>query len=355
MTVVMARMFQRGKIVSLLLGGFIFAAALACGQAAPARAVPGPAETLYLQLRSVGLDPSRVFHARDISIDRNAVHITLRDGTLAFTKDVAGRVTGAFFDGDGEVLLAPPDAVERASMTLFTGAAILEEQFSTGYFRFNDDTFAELKPSLRPSEEAAAFAAQWNETAQNLAEVDALRLLLTLAEDPPAKGADILASAALNDRMLHARLQGRNLGAFDVFYDAAAAEPIRAGAYAEVKEEGFYNVWTSFAPRAASRPMQESGSVTDEEVGTDSVEASGYKIRAEIKLPNELSADASLQLDVRQGGQRVLVFELSRFLRIAGVEADGAPIEFIQNPAIEGTQLARRGNDLVAIVFSTLR
>ena len=56
-------------------------------------------------------------------------------------------------------------------------------------------------------------------------------------------------------------------------------------------------------------------------------------------------------MDVRQGGQRTVLFELSRFLNLKTVEADGHPIEFIHNQAIEGTQLSRRGNDLVAAVF----
>jgi len=45
------------------------------------------------------------------------------------------------------------------------------------------------------------------------------------------------------------------------------------------------------------------------------------------------------------------LFELSRSLQITRVEADGRPVEFIHNPAMEGTARARQGNDLVAIVF----
>ena len=33
-----------------------------------------------------------------------------------------------------EILLAPPNQVERRSMSLFTGMAILEERFATAYF-----------------------------------------------------------------------------------------------------------------------------------------------------------------------------------------------------------------------------
>src|ERR1700693_919295 len=143
-------------------------------EAGPAAAKPTAqsisAETLYLQLRSVGLDKSRVCRIRETSFDRAAFHITLNDGTIAFTEDVAGRVTGAFFEGEGEILLSPPNQYERASMALFTGEAILEERFVTAYFRFNDDTFAELRPSLTPVDYGQAFLSQWNETVRNLSD-----------------------------------------------------------------------------------------------------------------------------------------------------------------------------------------
>src|SRR6266481_18863 len=145
----------------------------------------GPAESLYLQLSSIGLDPGRVFKVRGASLDRSAIHITLEDGTIAFTKDVLGRITGAFFEGDGEVLLAPPNDVERKSLSLFTGMAILEERFSTAYFRFNDNTAQELQPGLRAPDEPEQFAARWDQTARNLAQVDAMRMLASFSEMLP--------------------------------------------------------------------------------------------------------------------------------------------------------------------------
>src|ERR1700737_3571632 len=42
---------------------------------------------------------------------------------------------------------------------------------------------------------------------------------------------------------------------------------------------------------------------------------------------------------------------MSRFLQIKKVEADGRPVEFIHNQALEGTELARQGNDLGAVIF----
>ena len=64
----------------------------------------------------------------------------------------------------------------------------MEEKFVTAYFRFNDDTFAELKPSLRPTEHTQEFVTQWDGTARNLPETDALRLLLSFSHSLPASG-----------------------------------------------------------------------------------------------------------------------------------------------------------------------
>ncbi len=347
--------------VALVIGAMTLSQAQNAPNSQPSPAAAKPvaqsisAETLYLQLRSVGLDKSRVYRIRETSFDRAAFHITLDDGTIAFTEDVAGHITGAFFEGDGEVLLVPPDKAERATMAMFTGAAILEERFVTAYFRFNDETFAELQPSLRPADDSSEFLSQWNETAHNLAQSDALRLLLSLSQFLPVAGQPSGAgnnAISNEDRFLHARLQGRRLGTFDLYYDAAATEQIWAGQLRTVEGTGYFDVWTAFAlNRAAQRP-QVVNTVTGEVGGADAISCSSYQIKTEVKPPTRLDVQASLQMEVRQGGQRALLFELSRFLQIKQVEADGHPLEFIQNQALEGTQLARRGNDLVALVFS---
>src|ERR1700733_6911786 len=78
----------------------------------PVPASYGPAGNLYLQLSTVGLDVSRVYRGRDLTLDRGPLSFTLENGVLALTTDVAGHITGAFFEGDGEVLLSPPNQVE---------------------------------------------------------------------------------------------------------------------------------------------------------------------------------------------------------------------------------------------------
>ena len=325
--------------------------------AAPAPAMPvatNTAESVFLRLSKVGLDGSRVYRAREISFDRPGFSITLNDGTIAFTEDVESRVTGAFFEGDGEILLMPPNEVERGSMALFTGEAILEERFVTGYFRFDDDTFTELQPYLTPAENSGDFVSRWNESAHALAQLDAMRLFVSFSRFLPVGGAGSTApppSDPGNGRFLHARLQGQKQGFFDVFFDSDAPEQVWAGQFRTAEGFNFYDVWSAFS-LPGNRPAGETTQpIAAEEGRSNSIEISDFKIRAQIKPPTTLDAEADLQLRVIKGGQRAALFELARTLVVKEVDADGHPVEFIHNPAIEGTQLSKRGNDLVAVVF----
>ena len=302
----------------------------------------GSAAALYSQLQSVELDKARVYKVREGALERGAIHISLDDGTIAFTADVNGRITGAFFRGDGEILLSPPDSTERRSLAFFTGAAILEEKFSTAYLRFDDDVYSELKSSLRTPEESEEFASQWNTTAQNLAPQDALRLLVSFINTSRGDAAEPA------DRFLHAYLQSGKLGTFDVRYDSLAPEQISAGEHRIEQGQDFYDVWTSFAVPAPSQP---NAAVTGSARSTADFDITEFKIQAQITPPTELAATATLTIVPRRDGKRLLLFELSRLLQVSSVEEDGKAVEFIHNPAIEGSQLARRGNDVVAVIL----
>jgi len=88
----------------------------------------------------------RVYKVREASLERSAIHITLEDGSIAFTQDVMGHVTGAFFEGDGEILLMPPDEVERRSMGLFTGW----RSWRNGLSRHTSDSTMRQLPNCGP-------------------------------------------------------------------------------------------------------------------------------------------------------------------------------------------------------------
>jgi hypothetical protein len=339
--------------------GLLFAcfSSSAIGEAASSK----PAETLYLKLGQIGLDPNRVYQVRGATIDRSAIHITLEDGTIGFTEDILGRITGAFFEGEGEVLIVPPSEVERKSMSLFTGMAILEEHFATAYFRFNDDAAAEMRPDLRAvGDNKQEFLDHWSLTATNLAPTDAMRLMVSFSRLLPVNGS-VQPTASLNsfgnitDRFLHARVQGTKLGVFDVIYDSIAAESVEVG-QAKTPDNGFsyYDVWTSFpaTPQGyALRNVNVSSSPGNPGPREDWIAAKQYTIRTEVQPPKEIHSHAQVQLEVKEGGTRALLFELSRFLQVESVTVDGKPVEFIHNPAVDGTQLSRRGNDILAVIL----
>lgn len=304
---------------------------------------PTTTAALYARIRSVGLDQHRVYRVRNAFIDRPNLHLVLDYGTLAFTEDICGRITGAFFEGEGEILLRPPNQVERGSMALFTGMAILEEQFTQAYFRFNDDTATKWQPELSPISDGPEFAKQWNDTSRNLAENDALRLLLDFSHFLPTPGG----AEPVQDfpRLFHARLQGKKLGNFELFWDAAAAETLWAGQIRSREGVAFWDVWTSFKPAALEAANQSKPSPASD------VNIESFRIRASVQPPTMVRASAEVDLLVRKGGRRTLLFELSRYLKIEAVTVDGRPLDFIQNESLDGTQLRRKGNDLVAVIF----
>ena len=341
-----ARFMNSAAIHSRWLTGLAYClmAAASAEAAAPIPECPQTASALYTRIRSVGLDPQRVYHIRDAAIDRPNLHLDLDDGTLAFTEDICGRITGAFFEGEGEVRLRPPNRAERGSLALFTGMAILEEQFNSGYLRFNDDTAALLQPFLSPAPDAAEFIKQWSDISRTLADFDGLRLLLDFSHFLPVKGGNERENdpARKFPSLLHAHLLGKKLGGFEVFWDAAIPEPLWVGQSRLRDDLLFFDVWTSFAPNGA--PSAATGRSGDASIAA-------FRIHATVTPPTRLQASTEMNLRIHSGGERTLLFELSRYLKLDAVEAAGRPLDFIQNPAIEGTSLQRKGNDLVAVVF----
>ncbi len=333
----------------VLLASILLAAAILPAQAPSKSQSVVP---LYRSLQSVALDPQKTYKIREAVIDREDIHLWMNDGTISFLQAVDGRITGAFFEGDGEVLVRPPDRRERASLGLFTGEGVLEEKFSSAYLRFNDDTAVELQQYLRPAEDPKSFVEKNDSTARNLASIDAMRLAITFTGGPATASPG--APPALPDRLLHARLAGNRLGVFDVYFDTRSPEQIVVGQTSSKGEQVYYDLWMSFVMsslrKQPANPSRFHGP-TGPTWTRDAITVSKYTVKGTVTPPTDLSAEATLNVEARQGGARIVLFELSRYLQVKAVDMDGAPLEFLQNEAIEGSQLARRGNDVVAVVF----
>ena len=301
---------------------------------------------LYRSLRSNGLDHARVFRIRDASLDIEDLHITLNDGVLALMEPVAGHTTGAFFAGDGEVLVFPPNQAERESLALHTGAAVLEERFTTAFFRFSDDFSAQLSFSTRgPTDDAQEFVDKWDPAVRSLAAVDGLSVLGMLTRTTPPESRP--------QRFFHARLAGSRLGTFDVFLDTDYEEQVFLAQPNTVEGNFYYDIWAAFPMRSARflRSASETSEQPASELGRRDIAIRRYDIDARIEPPHQLEGNADLDVDVLEGGDRVLAFQLSRFLKVSSVTAGDTVLASIQNEALQGGELARRGNDLVTVVF----
>lgn len=305
---------------------------MASGQAAPAS---GSAATLYHELASPALEVSNVYQIRDVLIEREDLHIALSDGTIAVMRAVDGHVTGAVFDGVGQILLVPPSRSERVSLGLFTGSGVLEETFRSAYLRFFDDKMlGELQSGFRPPEDAEEFIARWEQPSRTLAHTDALPILraMTNSRDPKS-------------RFLHLRVGGTRLGIFDVVIDANAQEPISVGQERLNNQTIYYDSWVSFLPRSERQAGERSPATLPP------FDLSDYRLQVKAQPPTDLSADAEFTVTPRREGQRTMILELSRYLHVSSVRAGDRQVEFIQNEALSGSDLARRGDDLVAVIF----
>ena len=321
-------------------------AAFAGNSAAPPPAAANSILPLYHALRTLALDTTKVFKVREAVINRDDMHIFLNDGAVVFTQEVEGRITGMYFEGDGELLIRPPNRTEKESLGLFTKSGVLEDRFTHAYFRFNDDVLTELKPYLRPPEDLNVDRLKtFDDAATKLADIDALRLLVTFTN---GEAKDEKGRSLISDHFLHARIGGSRFGTYDLFYDSRNPEQISVGQQATAHGASFYDLWMSFEARRV-RDGKADGVVPLRPA--DAVHVDEFKIQATIHPPNEISAEADLAVKVRQGGARVLFFELSQRLQLKKVTLDDAPLEWLQNEAIEGTQVARRGNDSIAVVL----
>jgi hypothetical protein len=306
----------------------------AAGQQA---ASPSGSVALYRELLNPSFDAKDVYQVREVSILLEDLHISFSDGTVAFVHEVNGHITGAMFEGVGEVLLVPPNRAERTSLALFTGSAVLEQRFQSAYLRFYDDkTVTELRAGLRShAEDAQEFITRWQQPALLLARGDALPILQAMTSVPQ--------SAA---RFLHLRIGGTTAGIIDVFFDSNGSEQISVAQASVVNNVAYYDTWTSFPMRSVREIAGEEDPAT-----RASFEVADYKLRVKVQPPTDLTAEAEFTLTPQHSGLRTVILELSRYLRLTEVRVNGAPAEFIQNEAISGSDLSRRGDDLIGVVM----
>ena len=291
---------------------------------------------LLQQLDSVTLDPSQIYSLRNAAITRQGVRIYFNRGFVGFFKPVAGKVTGALFSGEGEVLVRPPNAAERQSMQFFTGAAILEEQFNTMYMRFTDGSAQELRNLVRPvdsqaTEQPGSMAANATPLLERLDPAFSLRILEDIIGDRTRP-------------YFHAHIQGIHLGVFEINVDARLPEPVAVEAARTKGGITYQDVWCSFRPGNPSSVLPSSFH--------SPARVLSYKVHTRIEQDNSLKGHAAVQLISLSGTDRAIGFDLSHRLRVTNVKDEsGKNLIVFQNPFLKRSQALRFGANWLMVVL----
>lgn len=305
------------------------AAAFAPGQT---QSIPEDPRALYQALNELRPDGEHVYTVHEVDFRRDVVSLKLAEGKLAFLQPIGGHVTGAVFTGLGHILATPRDRGERRSLAQFLGVPILDQSFSRAYFRFTDDSAAELQQLLGAAGATASsdpdFARSWATAVASLNPPQSLRVMYDMLSANP-------------QTYFYAGIAGENVGAFDVLTDSRRDEQVLLGRTRIVSGVPAYDVWASFHSMAAAAAAPFRPFVP-------------LDCRVDTTIADDLSIQGktSVHLKVLHGGERIVGLELSRNLAVEHVlAADGRPLEYFQNEELSRREILRRGNDLVLVVL----
>ncbi len=301
---------------------------------------PGPLQSLNLELRDAGLDPESCFRVRDFAYRRNEVRLFLNEGVLIFRKPVNGVRTGAVFVAseeleDAEVLLIPPNRMERRSLASFTGSPNLDEHIQAAVFLFTDGTGDRWLEELHRSETAkrspergVLVAEKWNEVLRNLSGSLVTRMLEDLSNGGgPKKG------------FFFAALQGKKLGNFDVFVDPRAREELLVGQLENVEGRSRYHYWAHFEPKRAE----------PREVLPPPAEIERFSVEAKIGDDLKFRALVRLHLKSNQEDLKVLPLDLSPRLRVQAVRWKGEEAGLFQREALRANLLSNGDSERLLV------
>lgn len=210
----------------------------------PRATAPVQTETPAEQLSRIRLDKTRIYSIRDISLNRDVFSISFNRGTIAFTEEIDGKVTGAVFMGSGDILAVPPDRIEKQQLFRYTKSALLNEHFEAAVFRFTDGTYEEILKQYRghAQEEVDSADAEsilrWDAEVQRRAEFLNDRIL-----------ADLI--GVRTHPFFLAQIEGKDLGWFDAIYDERRPEEVFVQQNTALSDTPL--VWMSFNKRSEVR------------------------------------------------------------------------------------------------------
>jgi hypothetical protein len=132
------------RLISDLICTLAVVCLLAVASSSQTAAVGPNSDPVYQQLRNVGLGSESVT-VKDFELKRDGVRFHFHTGSFCFVAPVQGKVTGAVFVGDGNMVLDPPIPSEVAALKLLTKGDEFVEQYDHLVLRFTDSSYDDIK------------------------------------------------------------------------------------------------------------------------------------------------------------------------------------------------------------------
>lgn len=308
------------RIVTSVVAVLLFASCLFAQT--PAAQAPNTDPT-YLQLRNITLGGEAV-SVKDLTLTRDAATFHLRSGNVCFVTAVQGRVTGAVFVGDGNMVLEPPLAVEHSTLKLLTKEDEFSEKFSQLVMRFTDDTYGEIKKAGGVAT-ASCDAGLLRDSQNALHHNRVLRFNLDarILQDAEATGPGGLFVAFI---------QGQRYNDKEVFaIDPHGAPPLLFNVAPEEVEFITYDdskmgIWAAFHLSNEYKQGIASGSQNNALTHIEH-----QQLDTTIERNANLNGKATTTFVAQVNGLKVVPFDLYPRLRVQSVTAEGGqPLSFIQ-------------------------
>jgi hypothetical protein len=305
----------------------------------PAPPIAPNSDPIYQQLRNIGLSGEAV-SVNAITLRRDAGTFHLRTGTVCFLAPVQGKVTGAVFVGDGNLIIDPPILSELRSLSRLTREQEYSESFSQMVLRFTDATYDELKKAgspvsggcdaglLQDSQSATRHALRYNLTARILQDVLSLEpggLFVAFIHGKRYDGKTIFAI----DPHGAPEFAEYNRGEYPIALPLAPEEVVLM-----TYDEDKYGYWAAFHLAPEYKNGQATGTQKNSVMHIEH-----QQLDTTIEKNAHLNGKATTTIVAQVNGLRVLPFDLYRTLRVANVTTnDGVPLSFIQEDKLEDFQ-----------------
>lgn len=301
----------------------------------------GTAAAVSRAIQQISLDPNECYRVRDLPLSKEDLKIYLNEGHLIFARPVEGRRIAAVFlgdvpGGDAELLVFPPHSSERRSLANFTKSPNLNEHFLTAVFLFTDDTGAELLDALKEAKKepdaGLVIAGRFDSVVRNIATSYEIRFVH-----------DLLSSDWKSQGVFLAAVSGKTLGNFDVLYDPRAREQIVVGQLVSNNNRQFFDIWTSFASRSVRNGTRNASE--------DPFELRNFVIDATLSPDLTMRAKTRVDVVAKALTRRIVVFDLSRRMKVTDVRIDGQPVEFFSRESLRANLVRNSENETFLVVL----